>query len=155
MYMYRYSERDRERWREESGKVRCQCLEERESARGTCTNQQDRDPPHNPGCRPTIITTHVYPPVYCSVVQCGPVCCSALQCVAVRCSALQCVAMCGSALQCVFVCCSVLLRAAVRCGVLQCMTVCVVCPMEDICERHASFTCDMMHSYTTWRIIHM
>ena len=49
MYMYIYSERDRERWREESGKVRCQCLEERESARGTCTNQQDSDPPHNPG----------------------------------------------------------------------------------------------------------
>jgi hypothetical protein len=35
---------ERERYGEESGVVRWQCLEERESARGTCTNQQDSDP---------------------------------------------------------------------------------------------------------------
>ena len=38
----RYSKRERDG--EESGVVRWQCLEERESARGTCTNQQDSDP---------------------------------------------------------------------------------------------------------------
>ena len=52
--IYIYSER--ERGGEESGVVRCQCLEKRERARGTCTKPAGRQPPQTPGSPSPIHT---------------------------------------------------------------------------------------------------
>jgi len=78
------------------------------------------------------------------------VCCSVLsvlQCVAVCCRVLQCVAVCCSVLQCVAAWHDLFTQHCTMWRLLE-MQICV-----NYCAWHASYRCDMPHSYRT-RLIH-